>query len=51
VTEDLFFEEELETALKRFKNNQAKDAVNKVLRDEQCGFKKGRGCVNHIFHS
>ena len=22
------------------------DAVDKVIREEQCGFRKGRGCVN-----
>ena len=26
-----------------------KDAVDKVLRKEQCGFRKGRGCVDHVF--
>jgi hypothetical protein len=26
-----------------------RDAVDKVLREEQCGFRKGRGCVNQIF--
>ena len=26
-----------------------RDAVDKVLRKEQCGFKKGRRCVNQIF--
>ena len=26
-----------------------KDAAEKVLREEQCGFRKGRGCVNLIF--
>jgi len=25
------------------------DRVNRVLRDNQCGFRKGRGCVDHIF--
>ena len=24
-------------------------AVDKVLREEQCGFRKGRGCVDHVF--
>ena len=26
-----------------------RDAVDKVLRKEQCGFSKGKGCVNQIF--
>ena len=26
-----------------------KNTVDKVLREEQCGFRKGRGCVNKIF--
>ena len=26
-----------------------RDAVDKVLREEQCGFRKGRGCVDQIF--
>ena len=26
-----------------------RDAVDKVLREEQCGFRKGRGCVDHVF--
>ena len=26
-----------------------RDAVNKVLREEQCGFRKGRGCVDQAF--
>ena len=26
-----------------------RDAVDKVLREEQCGFTKGRGCVDQIF--
>ena len=26
-----------------------RDAVNKGLREEQCGFRKGRGCVDQIF--
>ena len=26
-------------------------AVDKVLREEQCGFRKGRGCVDHVFNS
>ncbi|XP_065557668.1 uncharacterized protein LOC136025570 [Artemia franciscana] len=26
-----------------------KDAVDKVLREGQCGFRKGRGCVNQVF--
>ena len=26
-----------------------RDAVEKVLREEQCGFRKGRGCVEQIF--
>ena len=25
------------------------DAVNKVLREEQCSFRKGRGCVDQVF--
>ena len=25
------------------------DAVDKVLREEQCGFRKGRGCVDQVF--
>ena len=25
------------------------DAVDKFLRKEQCGFRKGRGCINQIF--
>ena len=25
-----------------------RDAVDKVLREEQCGFRKGRGCVDQI---
>ena len=25
------------------------DAVDKVLREEQCSFRKGRGCVDQIF--
>jgi len=25
------------------------DVVNKVLRERQCGFRKGRGCVDQIF--
>ena len=25
------------------------DRVNQVLRENQCGFRKGRGCVDHIF--
>ena len=25
------------------------DAVDKVLREEQCGFRKGRGCVDRVF--
>ena len=24
-------------------------SVDKVLREEQCGFRKGRGCVDHVF--
>ena len=24
-------------------------AVDKVLREEQCGFRKGRRCVDHVF--
>ena len=26
-----------------------RDAADKVLREEQCGFRKGRGCVNQTF--
>ncbi|XP_065564471.1 uncharacterized protein LOC136029881 [Artemia franciscana] len=26
-----------------------RDAVDKVLREEQCGFRKGRGCVDQVF--
>ena len=26
-----------------------RNAVNKVFREEQCGFRKGRGCVDQIF--
>ena len=26
-----------------------RDAVDKVLREEQCGFRKGRGCFNQVF--
>ena len=26
-----------------------RDAVDTVLREEQCGFRKGRGCVDHVF--
>ena len=26
-----------------------RDAVDKVLREEQCGLRKGRGCVDQIF--
>ena len=26
-----------------------RDAVDKVLRGEQCGFRKGRGCVDQVF--
>ena len=26
-----------------------RDAVDKVLREEQCGLRKGRGCVNQVF--
>ena len=26
-----------------------KDAVDKFLREEQCGFRKGRGCVDQVF--
>ena len=26
-----------------------KDAVDKVLREEQCGFRKGRGFVDQVF--
>ena len=26
-----------------------RDAADKVLREEHCGFRKGRGCVNQIF--
>ena len=26
-----------------------KDTVDKVSREEQCGFRKGKGCVNQIF--
>ena len=28
-----------------------RDAVDKVLREEQCGFRKGRGYVDQVFHS
>ena len=28
---------------------RVRDAVDKVLREKQCGFKKGRGCVDQIF--
>ena len=26
-----------------------RDAVDKVLREEQCDFRKGRGCFDHVF--
>ena len=26
-----------------------REAVDKVLREEQCGFRKGRGCVDQVF--
>ena len=26
-----------------------RNAVDKVSREEQCGFRKGRGCVDHVF--
>ena len=26
-----------------------REAADKVLREEQCGFRKGRGCVDQIF--
>ena len=26
-----------------------RDALDKVLREEKCGFRKSRGCVNQIF--
>ena len=26
-----------------------RDAIHKVLRKEQCGFRKGRGCVDQVF--
>ena len=26
-----------------------KDVVDKVFREEQCGFRKGRGCVDQVF--
>ena len=26
-----------------------RDAVDKVLREEQCSFRKGRGCVDQVF--
>ena len=27
-----------------------RDAVDKVLKEEQCGFRKVRGCINQIFN-